>query len=73
MPAANGGGATFMQGTMKYKPNEIISVKIAMDLIGYSHSGAHQKIKKARQALGKEPQHLMTVGEFCHYYGIRLE
>lgn len=62
-----------MQGTMKYKPNEIISVKIAMDLIGYSHSGAHKKIQQARRALGKQPQHLMTVGEFCRYYDLRLE
>lgn len=58
---------------MKYKENQIISVKIVMDLIGYSNSGAHLKIKKAREALHKEKQQMMTVGEFCQYYGLHYD
>lgn len=54
--------------------NDKISCKAAMQLIGnISQATASRYIHQVRTHLKKEEHHILTVGEFCEYYGIKLE
>lgn len=51
-----------------------ITDKIAMQLItNISQPTANRYIKQVREHLKKEKHQIITVEEFCVYYGIQLE
>lgn len=54
--------------------NDKMTCKIAMQLIGnISQSSASRYIASAREYFKKERQQILTVEEFCLYYGIKYE
>lgn len=54
--------------------NDKMSCKIAMQLIGnISQATASRYIATAKEYFQKEPQQILTVEEFCLYYGIKYD
>lgn len=54
--------------------NDKMTDKIAMQLIGgISHATASRYIITAKEYFQKKPHQVLTVEEFCLYYGIKYE
>lgn len=54
--------------------NDKMSCKIAMQLIGnISQATASRYIKHAKEYLQKEDYQILTVEEFCSYYGVKYK
>ena len=54
--------------------NDKMSCKIAMQLIGnISQASASRQIASAKEFYKKEAYQVLTVEEFCLYYGIKYE
>ncbi len=55
---------------MKIKTIEICTVKTVSSLLGVSNSTASRKIELARCALDKPKPKVISMKEFCQYFGI---
>ncbi len=61
-----------MKSTSRNLRSAIYPKDVAI-ITGKSSKSASQIIAKIRSDLGKEPNHILTVKEFCNYSGLNLD